>query len=46
MCHGNKHVLYYDGVLLFGRETLHYLIMIMSLHCTANDIIGLSQDYK
>ena len=29
-----------------GRETLHYLIMMMSLHCIANDVIGLSQDYK
>ena len=40
-CHVNKYVPYYDGVLVFGGETLHYLIMMMSLHCAANDVIGL-----
>ena len=30
----------------FGRETLHYSIMMMSLCYAANDVIGLSQDYK
>ena len=42
MCHGNKYIPYCDEVLVFGRETLHYSIMIMSLHYIANDIIGLS----
>ena len=45
-CCRNKYVPYYDGVLVFGRETLHYSIMMMSLHYAANDIIGLSPDYK
>ena len=45
-CHGNKYVPYYDGVLVFWWGTLHYSIMMMSLHYTANDAIGLSQDYK
>ena len=30
----------------FGRKTLHYSIMMMSLHYIANDIISLSPDYK
>ena len=30
----------------FGREILHYLIMMMWLHYVANDIISLSRDYK
>ena len=30
----------------FGGKTLHYLIMMMTLHYIANDIISLSQDYK
>ena len=30
----------------FGRKTLHYSIMMMSLHYIANDVISLSPDYK
>ena len=42
ICCGNKYVAYCDGVLVFGGETLHYLIMMMSVCCVANDVIGLS----
>ena len=30
----------------FGRKILCYLIMVMSLHYIANDVISLSQDYN
>ena len=30
----------------FGRKTLHYLIMMMSLRYITHDVISLSQDYK
>ena len=30
----------------FGGKTLHYSIMMMSLHHIANDVISLSQNYK
>ena len=45
-CCGNKCVPDCNRVLVFGGETLHYSIMMLSLCCITNDIMDLPQNYK
>ena len=45
ICHGNKCVPDCNRVLVFGGETLHYSITMMSLCCIINDVMDLPQNY-